>query len=842
MVRFIYSREALASKPKDARPYQQPSNYVFADKGIAEIATLLGQGHCWRAGLYPQDTKSFKKGLCQGASLLALDFDHSKHEPQEVIEYSKSIGLEPNFFYYSFSQDPLFLPQKRAKNSLLNHPTNNIFTSGVTYKRKNSPFFNFRIVYFLEGEYSPREYEETYKTFLRLFDKFAPDKSVKDCSRLWYGGKLGSTLLSLVPVPKSSIGFWQQQHKVQDGSRPWDAIKSKKGNIPDYKELPAPNAVAVGDKWWQYLQGRCPLWDKYLSGDFHYQDWLILAANLRYLKRTNRNESVLMDFYSFFDPAKYTGTSFNFEALKKKFSDNSLKPIAIVRGKLGERLTVPEFFSANPSAPVLPNVETVSTEELDRWLDSNVPQFLADLTGDMKILVSQTGSGKTKRVIDYLLESFELQSKKVIYAAPKHSNLKEVEERMQQQASFEQLGLIHRCPEKEITAADVLLLQLGLPAKTKSAKRKGFIDALFNPEEKGVFLITHSLLTGLTGLEVDQIIVDEEIDSSLVKETKLELTNLATVIPYLEVETGIELTSFINEVRERKREDSLDIDLSLLRYKVCPQLYPHIEEYIAATTNSNIAVGLFDSEQVNGKLSKGKSGSNCIRLVKISPLVADALATSTPIRVFTATPLHKETESYFNVTIPVLKAPLAANKGRVVQYTGCSGARGLNNSNLPKLANFIKSTLPPEVIDSSLLLTFKASDGDGAFWTSQGFKLATDDGTQVHLMNNSGLDCLKGKSIIVAGKMDYPNQYYQDIFDDLNGTAKELNHQNVTLELNGVTQTLYLYDDPQIRAIQLQNIQAATEQAAGRARALREEGATVYLFSNLVIKGVDEIR
>ena len=44
-----------------------------------------------------------------------------------------------------------------------------------------------------------------------------------------------------------------------------------------------------------------------------------------------------------------------------------------------------------------------------------------------------------------------------------------------------------------------------------------------------------------------------------------------------------------------------------------------------------------------------------------------------------------------------------------------------------------------------------------------------------------------------------------------------------------------------MRKLQLQNIQSATEQSAGRARALREEGATVYLFSNLVIRDADEV-
>ena len=44
-----------------------------------------------------------------------------------------------------------------------------------------------------------------------------------------------------------------------------------------------------------------------------------------------------------------------------------------------------------------------------------------------------------------------------------------------------------------------------------------------------------------------------------------------------------------------------------------------------------------------------------------------------------------------------------------------------------------------------------------------------------------------------------------------------------------------------MREIQIEQIAGTVEQAAGRARALREEGATVYLFCNFVIADADEV-
>jgi hypothetical protein len=79
---------------------------------------------------------------------------------------------------------------------------------------------------------------------------------------------------------------------------------------------------------------------------------------------------------------------------------------------------------------------------------------------------------------------------------------------------------------------------------------------------------------------------------------------------------------------------------------------------------------------------------------------------------------------------------------------------------------------------------------------------------------------------------------YFDICPD----AKELPHkQNQTIQLNGFTQTLFLFTDPDMREIQLENIQHIIEQAAGRARALREQGATVHIFCNFVIGDADKV-
>ena len=842
MPTFCYSKSSYERKPSknDAAQLQNKRNYVQEEKTIEEIASLCGSGHAWRAGIYDMSGGTFKKKDVLSNQLVALDFDSCRTEPLEVAQYAENVGLPANFWYFSYSQEP----QKAAEIARKTPTTYKLLLSRMVKTDAFSPKsgYNFRLVWCLEREISTREYESTIVSLLAAFGKYEPDKATKDCSRLWYGGALGSCLLSNEPLPLSALGALAAKQKVRENIEPRKAMKQKKGFIPEYAELPEPNKITVASRWYEKLQGRCYLLDKFREGKYlDYNERLSLFSNLRYLSYNTKARTVLEDVLSWYQPQTYEGHTCDEEQIRAKFRDCTLKPVPIVRGRGGKLVTVPEFFKDNIDIPITPQCSKVTMQELDAWMDEAVPAFLNDRTGSIRILKSQTGSGKTKRVIDWLLSLEDLQDRKIIYSAPKHDNLKEFEERFLARANFNQSGLIHRCPPKEVSQEDVFYLQLGLPAKTKSAERKGFIDKLFNEEDRGVFLITHSLLTALSGLSPELIIVDEELDSSLVKETKIELSNLASIVPFLESATAKKLVDFIDEVKSRDRANGIDIDLSFLRQEVAPQLMEQVDAYLATTNAANIAAGFFDCLDSDGKLSRGKAGTNCIRIVKKSTLVEECSNRLIPVRIFTATPMNKRTEKYYSIGTEVIEAPLAANTGRIIQYRGVSGAKGRDNDRLPALAEYMKSVLPADVIENSPLLTFKCGgEQDRDFWKGQGFNLANDGSKQIHLANNSGLDLFKGRTIIVAGKYDLPHQSYQDMWDDI-GDGTELVRQNQSVKLNGVEQTLYLYTQEEMREIQIEQIAGTVEQAAGRARALREEGATVYLFCNFVIADADEV-
>lgn len=427
---FCYSVDALSKKPSNPSPYQRKENYRQDDLSIEDIARLCGTGHCWRAGIYDLNNGTFKKKDAQAAQLIALDFDKVETSPYEVIEYAANVGLPVSFWYPSFSMNPDTLKKEAKSADFTCVLISNLLSRQVQngdFGSKNGAYkdgWNYRIVWCLKRQIKPREYECVYKALLGLFGKFSPDRATKDCSRLWYGGELGYEVINQEPLETALIGRIMALDKVSSGTEPNKAMKQKKNFIPEYADMPTPDAVLVNEGWYSKLQGRCKLWDRWTKGDYlDYNERLALFSNLRFLRYSDKNRFVVQDVLKFFVPETYEGHTCDEGQIRQKFRDSSLKPCPIVKGPLGVPQTIPEFLSQNIDIPIVPNLSKVPLENLDKWMDEHVPQFLDDRDAGIKILKSQTASGKTERIINYLLTKVDLEKAKVIYAAPKHSNL-----------------------------------------------------------------------------------------------------------------------------------------------------------------------------------------------------------------------------------------------------------------------------------------------------------------------------------------------------------------------------------------------------------------------------------
>ena len=187
----------------------------------------------------------------------------------------------------------------------------------------------------------------------------------------------------------------------------------------------------------------------------------------------------------------------------------------------------------------------------------------------------------------------------------------------------------------------------------------------------------------------------------------------------------------------------------------------------------------------------------------------------------------------------------AKNTGEIIQYLGQTGAKGKDCEKVDELIEYIKSSLPEEEWKDAYVISFKASADK---WKDAGFKLIEiidEEGRSipVHLGNNCGLNMVSGKHIIVAGKMDMDETYYNNLFWDyiaIDYDQPEPERRLHVVECNGVMQKIFCWDDERLRAIQMERINYYLEQAAGRARALRQAGAKVYVFSNFPIADADK--
>lgn len=228
-----------------------------------------------------------------------------------------------------------------------------------------------------------------------------------------------------------------------------------------------------------------------------------------------------------------------------------------------------------------------------------------------------------------------------------------------------------------------------------------------------------------------------------------------------------------------------------------------------------------------------------LRITSISDFLTNARLSGTPVKLFTATPQHTLCDIYLGGTEHDLVAPLAKNKGSVIQYRRWPASKGVLDGGLSteirEVEHYIESVLSKEIIDASYLVTFKDTDD---YWRDKGFHILAQKGKTIHLKNNSGLDSMKGHDLIIAGKWDKSQIYYQGVYDDISDSGEELTYSNKTFELNGVTQRLYLINEPVIMKLQLETMTQALEQTIGRSRALRCD-STVRVFGNLVTRGVD---
>ena len=808
---FIYSIEAYQDKPTGAAvgALQKPRAYKYADCSVPEMAQIIGSGHAWRAGLYDEDAPSFKKANVKAAQVLALDFDARPDAPEDVIEYAESIGLPPSLWYWSYSQG-------------------------------KKPGNNFRVLWVLEEPIKPIQYETIYKNLLDAFKKYEPDAATKDASRLWFGTRKAATIINEKPVPLAVIAWLSVCKKLEEGQTVQKAKKAVKGCENEYFQAQAaadvePFPITQGEtKWWERLRVRCWLWDKWERGEYlNYNQRLTLFTNLKYLRYTDNNHSVFRDVMDFYNPATYSGHTCDEAQILGMFLNTTLYPLGIVEAGEEKPLTVAEWFRRGNKEVINAGEGKIPLEELDALLDEHIPRLLSD--EGIIYIKAQAACGKTHRVIDWML-SQDLTERKIIYAVPQYTNIKEFVERFEaaQERQGQQPGAhIHTIPKGKYTPHDLLLMEMGFPARTRQDERYKAIQEMINPANKGVYVATHQLIAHLRECPADCIIIDENIEDALVDGVVLDKAGIGGLIGFFKDRADRDTVQDFIEVMDGM-ERGEKIDVSPLRQAI--QNSFEWNDYINGG-KTMAGVGKLLDTSADARITKQRDVSG-IRFLTRSTLITKALQNSIPIKLLSATPKPARlAAAYGTEEIPVYSFPEGRNEGEIIQYTGMTGAKGNNCEKIPELISYVVSKVPPEDLKRAKVISFL---GAIPYWEDAGFEIPSYKGEKIHLANNAGLDFLKGQVVIVAGKFDNDDDTYLDLFYDLHPHTTQPPHKETWCgEINNRLVRLYLWNDADLRALQIENIQLYLSQSVGRARALREAGAKVYLFANFPILEAD---
>lgn len=845
-MKFTYSTMAADAKPTDARPYQSPKNYEIKDVDVREMMQLCVDGHAWRAAIYDKGFRSFKKQYALGSNVLALDFDGVDFTPYEVANYAASRGIKPSFYYYSFSQDEA----KLIKN-VPNFPDSDIY---IRNRKKPSTFldfhykegYNFRLVWCLDKTIDVKTYEGITKTFIEnTFSKFNPDKSTKDVSRLWYGGRTMGEVLEEEPINVDEILRVYVEDKREEGIRK-DKLKKNSAACAFITRNPAPeSAVIVPSNWEDYLAARCDIWDKWIHQEYiDYIERRNLWSNLSFIKYKNHDKSILKDVLKYYEPEKWVGHSdIAQEIIQKVKHPEDWNPRAIVKANDGTLSTIPEFFehlaeNAN-EAFITPDVERVKLEELDEWMDSNLPAILAN--DEFIYFTSQTGSGKTERVIKYLANDADLDSNKVVYAVPQYITAQEFVDRFNAETPFKQYN-VYTLTQNDYSTRGLARMKLGLSSGDKAnEERLNVIHKLMDENEKGLFVITHALLANLSNIPADRIIVDENIEEALCPQKTLDINQLSTIKYFITTEYQTEYQNWLDKIANSERGKEIDLeDKVLLFSKVIPSIREHLDDYLDAyEEDSNIATGIFELPEPSTIIRTTKVNKKPgIVFVKRARVIYDAIQSRTPIKLLTATPMNVLLEKMYKVSPKIVSAPHAKNKGSITQYRNTTGARGIANGKVEDMISLAEKTLPAEILDKKPdWISFK---GTAEMIEKHGHNSISFNDVELHFGNNRGLDFLKGRTLVVLGKPDKNQDYYYQLWDLIgDGSALDLSSQYVMR--NGIKQKLFLFNNEIIKDIQIQNLEYSLAQTVGRARALREAGAEVYIFANYVCEDVDKV-
>ena len=842
---FSCGRIAWKYKPRreggEIMECQKVGHYKTVEATPQQIYNLICDGRCWRAGIFKQGARQTRDIDFIGSRLIALDFDEYEATPQELVEYCKTRGIEPNFWYYSFSQG----------------------------KKQNN---NFRLVWILDRVITPEDYKQLIVALLNDAVFKAGDQSCKNIGRLWFGTKNGGEFLKSEAIDYSKFDIFPRASggKTQGG-------KKKGGTVKEAEELEQPETDQTfimpkqSFDWNYYLSGVCDLWDKWRKKVYlKYYQRLLLFSELKCLKYDKAlKHSLLDEVMVYYDADLYAGSKCNREEIQYFLSSPKTRANNKLVAYNGKEYTIAEWFLSGDYLTYRQKKrdDRIPREQLQKEADEKIPQMLK--SKDIQYIECQTEAGKTERIIDYL-SNIDLRQTKIIYSIPTYILIDEFIKRLKKKGIPEDVIF---CPRKiEYTAEEQIYLDMGFPecvaVNNEMIARKKELAMVEDENRKGLFILTHAALTHLKHITASQIIIDENIEDCLVKRYVINYSALWTLKAFIYTKDEVlklephsievkgntteEKIAFIESEIEAANKD-LDYIINMVM-SADPQtiiegidtvrLHNYINAYRLTRDDKAKAVLENIGQLKNATmLSVGENKYKKTRYLYFeiaSNMLPTAIENGISVSLFTGTPKLKQLEAGLPEALRGrIKTEIidrADPLGTIYQWL-CDGASG-SKSSIEKTFDFAINELDKLGVDWTEinLLTLKACRDIAR---DKGFKIPTTaSGEDIYIENCAGIDDMKGQDLIVIGKADIPKNAYLDMLHNGNLSDRQM-RETRPIDNTGVEAYIWGFTEPELWELQAEQIRLPLEQAVGRARTLWYD-CNVYVFCDFPVRNVKD--
>lgn len=843
---FTCGRKAWQYKPrKDTNEIpqcQRVAHYQTVEATPQQVFKLICEGRCWRAGLYKDGAKNSEDSSFIGARFVALDFDDCEAEPQEIVDYCITKGIEPNFYYYSFSH-------------------------GETGEGLN----RFRIVWILDSIIDPQTYYRLIEALIQdvVFSAAGADTKCKNIGRLWFGTRKGGKFLKSEPIAFSKFDvFPRKEVKKQSG-------KSKASGKPqELEQTEAEESFIMprfGFPWEYYLSGVCDLWDKWRKKQYlHHTQRLLLFSELKYLHYDKAiKRSLLDEIMRYYDADLYAGSKCNREQIQYFLSDKTKYIHNKIVSYNGKEYTIAEWFNSGDyiERDRTKRNKRITREQLKKEADEKIPKMLEE--NGIQYIECQTEAGKTERIINYFTK-LDFTKVKVIYSIPTYILIDEFIKRLTK-AGVDKKYIF--CPRKvEYTAEEQIYLDMGfpecVPLNDDMIARRKELEKVEDAEKKGLFILTHSALTHLKNITADRIIIDENIEDCLVKRYAINYSGLWTLKAFIytkqeilkDMPRNIEIKGETTEEKIAYIESQIEAVNKDLQYiidkveKGEPQeliegvdtlrLHNYINAYKLSKDDKAKELLTHIGQLKNATLlSVGENNYKFTRYLYFevsSKLIPIASAHGISIKLLTGTPKLKQLETglpqEMKGKIEQLNIDRADPLGNIYQWIveGASGSK----SSMSKTFDYAIEQLETRKIDWTAinLLTLKSSVKEAE---ERGFLIPkTENGQPIYIENCAGIDDMKGQDLIVIGKADIPKNSYLDMLHqpDIDDTMKR---EVKPIYDTGVEAFIYGFLERDLWDLQAEQIREPIEQAVGRARTLWYD-CNVYVFCDFPVRNATQ--